>query len=48
MEIGTPGAGDFAQAFAKRTLKAGHKVKPSNSRGRRACEKLSIDLVLEQ
>jgi 8-hydroxy-5-deazaflavin:NADPH oxidoreductase len=33
MEIGTIGAGDFAQAFAKRVLKAGHKVKISNSRG---------------
>src|SRR5712675_270843 len=33
MEIGTIGAGDFAQAFAKRALKGGHKVKLSNSRG---------------
>jgi hypothetical protein len=33
MEIGTIGAGDWAQAFAKRALKAGHKVKLSNSRG---------------
>jgi predicted dinucleotide-binding enzyme len=33
MEIGTIGAGDFAQAFAKRVLKAGHKVRLSNSRG---------------
>jgi predicted dinucleotide-binding enzyme len=33
MEIGTIGAGDFAQAFSKRALKAGHKVKLSNSRG---------------
>src|ERR1700740_1764980 len=33
MEIGTIGAGDFAQAFAKRVLKAGHRVKLSNSRG---------------
>jgi len=33
MEIGTIGAGDFAQAFAKRALKAGYKVKLSNSRG---------------
>ena len=33
MEIGTIGAGDFAQAFAKRALKAGHKVKFSNRRG---------------
>jgi 8-hydroxy-5-deazaflavin:NADPH oxidoreductase len=32
MEIGTIGAGPFAQAFAKRVLKAGHKVKLSNSR----------------
>src|ERR1700758_4867880 len=33
MEIGTIGAGDFAQAFAKRMLKSGHKVILSNSRG---------------
>jgi predicted dinucleotide-binding enzyme len=33
MEIGTIGAGDFARAFAKRALKAGHKVKLSNRRG---------------
>ena len=33
MQIGTIGAGDFAQAFAKRALKAGHEVKLSNSRG---------------
>jgi 8-hydroxy-5-deazaflavin:NADPH oxidoreductase len=33
MEIGTLGAGPFAQAFAKQALKAGHKVKLSNSRG---------------
>src|ERR1700747_10836 len=33
MEIGTIGAGDLAQAFAKRVLKAGHKVRISNSRG---------------
>src|SRR5260370_34939369 len=33
MEIGTIGAGAFAQAFAKRALKAGHKVMLSNSRG---------------
>jgi predicted dinucleotide-binding enzyme len=32
MEIGTIGAGAFAQAFAKQALKAGHKVKLSNSR----------------
>jgi 8-hydroxy-5-deazaflavin:NADPH oxidoreductase len=33
MEIGTIGAGAFALAFAKRALKAGYKVKLSNSRG---------------
>jgi len=33
MEIGTIGAGDFAQAFAKRALKAGHKVRLSNNHG---------------
>ena len=33
MEIGTIGAGAFAQAFAKRALKAGRKVKLSNQRG---------------
>jgi 8-hydroxy-5-deazaflavin:NADPH oxidoreductase len=33
MEIGTIGAGAFALAFAKRTLKARYKVKLSNSRG---------------
>src|SRR5215472_15694901 len=33
MEIGTIGAGDFGQAFAKRALKAGHNVKLSNRRG---------------
>ena len=33
MEIGTIGAGAFAQAFAKRALKAGIRVKLSNSRG---------------
>jgi predicted dinucleotide-binding enzyme len=33
MEIGTIGAGAFAQAFAKQALKAGHRVKLSNSRG---------------
>src|SRR6266705_5913449 len=33
MEIGTIGAGAFAQAFAKRVLKAGYEVKLSNSRG---------------
>src|SRR6202007_589100 len=33
MEIGTIGAGDFAQGFAKTALKIGHKVKLSNNRG---------------
>lgn len=33
MEIGTIGAGAFAQAFAKQALKAGHKLNLSNSRG---------------
>src|SRR5262249_5527056 len=33
MEIGTIGAGAFAQAFAKRALKVGHKLKLSNSQG---------------
>jgi predicted dinucleotide-binding enzyme len=33
MEIGTIGAGALAQAFAKQALKAGHKIKLSNSRG---------------
>src|SRR5258705_3453651 len=33
MEIGTIGAGAFARAFAKKALKAGHKIKLSNSDG---------------
>jgi 8-hydroxy-5-deazaflavin:NADPH oxidoreductase len=33
MEIGSIGAGAFAQAFAKRALKAGHKVKLSSHHG---------------
>jgi predicted dinucleotide-binding enzyme len=33
MEIGTIGAGAFAQAFAKLAIKAGHKVKLSNNHG---------------
>jgi len=33
MEIGTIGAGTFAQAFAKRALKAGYKIKLSSRRG---------------
>ena len=33
MEIGTIGAGAFAQAFARRVLEAGHTIRLSNSRG---------------
>ena len=33
MQIGAIGAGDFAQAFAKRALKPGQRVKLSNNRG---------------
>jgi 8-hydroxy-5-deazaflavin:NADPH oxidoreductase len=33
MEIGTLGAGLFARAFARRVLKAGHRLMLSNSRG---------------
>ena len=40
MEIGTIGAGAFAQAFAKRALKAGHKVKLSNSGGSESLQKI--------
>jgi predicted dinucleotide-binding enzyme len=40
MEIGTIGAGAFAQAFAKLALKAGHKVKLSNSRGSNSLRKI--------
>jgi 8-hydroxy-5-deazaflavin:NADPH oxidoreductase len=44
MEIGTIGAGDFAQAFAKQALKAGHKVKLSNSRGLESLRETVIQL----
>jgi predicted dinucleotide-binding enzyme len=44
MEIGTIGAGDFAQAFSKRALKAGHKVKLSNSRGPESLREIVIQL----
>ena len=44
MEIGTIGAGDFAQAFAKQALKAGHKVKLSNSRGPESLREIVIQL----
>src|ERR1700751_750681 len=40
MEIGTIGAGDFAQAFARRALKASHKVKLSNSQGRESLREI--------
>ena len=40
MEIGTIGAGDFSQAFAKQALKAGHKVKLSNRRGPESLRKI--------
>ena len=33
MQIGTIGAGDLAQAVARRAIKAGYEVKLSNSRG---------------
>jgi predicted dinucleotide-binding enzyme len=44
MEIGTIGAGDFAQAFAKRALKTGHTVKLSNSRGPDSLREIVIRL----
>ena len=44
MEIGTIGAGDFAQAFAKQALKAGHRVKLSNSRGPESLREIVIQL----
>ena len=33
MRMGTIGAGEFAQAFAKCVMKAGHEVNLSNARG---------------
>ena len=47
MEIGTIGAGAFAQAFAKRALKADHKVKLSNSRGPDSLREINMRGVLE-
>jgi 8-hydroxy-5-deazaflavin:NADPH oxidoreductase len=44
MEIGTIGAGAFAQAFAKQALKAGHKVKLSNTRGSDSIRKIVTQL----
>jgi predicted dinucleotide-binding enzyme len=40
MQIGTIGAGTLAQAFAKQALKAGHKIKLSNSRGPESLQKI--------
>jgi len=48
MQIGTIGAGDLAQAFAKRVLKAGHKVKFSNSRGPESLREIVRKLGPEQ
>jgi 8-hydroxy-5-deazaflavin:NADPH oxidoreductase len=45
MEIGTIGAGAFAQAFAKQALKAGHKVHLSNHRGPDSLREIVIQLV---
>ena len=44
MEIGTTGAGAFAQAFVKRALKTGHKVKLSNDRGPDSLREILIQL----
>jgi 8-hydroxy-5-deazaflavin:NADPH oxidoreductase len=44
MEIGTIGAGDLAQAFAKRALKAGYKIKLSNSRGPESLREIIMHL----
>jgi hypothetical protein len=45
MEIGPIGAGDFAQAFARRALQASHKVSLAIVEVPRACGKLSINLA---
>src|ERR1700722_3367553 len=44
MEIGTTGAGAFAQAFVKRALKTGHKVKLSNDQGPDSLREIVIQL----
>jgi predicted dinucleotide-binding enzyme len=44
MEIGTIGAGAFAQAFAKRALKAGHNVRLSNHRGPASLQEIAYRL----
>src|SRR5436309_6273079 len=44
MEIGTIGAGTFAQAFAKRVIRAGYEVKLSNSRGPESLRGIAMQL----
>src|SRR6266403_627871 len=44
VEIGTIGAGAFAQAFAKQALTAGNKIKLSNSRGPDSLRKIDNHL----
>ena len=44
MEIGTIGAGDLAQAFAKRVIRAGYEVKLSNSRGPESLREIAMQL----
>src|SRR6201984_554635 len=44
MEIGILGAGDFAQAFSKKALKAGHQIRLSNSRGPDSLRKIVSEL----
>jgi len=44
MEIGTIGAGDLAQAFAKRVIRAGYEVKLSNSRGPESLREIAVQL----
>src|SRR5437016_8398994 len=44
MEIGTIGAGDLAQAFAKRVIEAGYEVKLSNSRGSESLREIAMQL----
>jgi 3-hydroxyisobutyrate dehydrogenase-like beta-hydroxyacid dehydrogenase len=44
MKLGFIGAGDFAQAVAKRALKAAHKVLVSNSRGAESVREMALRL----
>jgi predicted dinucleotide-binding enzyme len=44
MELGTIGAGAFAQAFAKRALNAGHTVKLSNDQGPDSLREIATQL----